>query len=88
VRHKGAFLGVYVAPAGRGQGAGGRYYARRSAQVRALPGLEQIALSMVKENAAALRLYRALGFVEYGLERRALHVGNRYYDETPLALKL
>jgi RimJ/RimL family protein N-acetyltransferase len=42
------------------------------AHARALPGLEQVNLSVVIVNAAARGLYASLGFVPYGLERRAL----------------
>ena len=38
-------------------------------------------LTVVSENEAARRLYRTLGFIEYGLERRALKQNGRYYDE-------
>ena len=41
-----------------------------------------VQLTVVSENESARRLYRAMGFVEYGYEKRALnkHHG-RYYDE-------
>jgi len=40
-----------------------------------------VQLTVVSENEAARRLYNALGFVEYGCERRALKQDGRYYDE-------
>jgi RimJ/RimL family protein N-acetyltransferase len=40
-----------------------------------------VQLTVVSENEAARRLYGALGFVEYGLEKRALKQDGRYYDE-------
>jgi RimJ/RimL family protein N-acetyltransferase len=43
---------------------------------------------VVTSNVAACRLYRAAGFKEYGLERRALKVGSEYYDEMLMALQL
>lgn len=88
MRHKGAIWGVYVAPEGRGRGLGRALLTATIALARAQPDLEQIALAVVTENAAALALYRALGFVEYGIERRALRVGGRYYDEALLTLQL
>jgi RimJ/RimL family protein N-acetyltransferase len=45
-------------------------------------------LSVVASNTAACRLYRAAGFKEYGLERRAIKVGSEYYDELLMALAL
>jgi len=38
-------------------------------------------LTVISENEAARRLYRALGFIEYGVEKRALKQNGRYYDE-------
>src|SRR2546430_2307161 len=43
--------------------------------------VEMVQLTVVSENEGARRLYRALGFVEYGYEKRALKQGGRYYDE-------
>ena len=42
---------------------------------------EMVQLTVVSENEAARRLYRAMGFVEYGHEKRALKQDGRYYDE-------
>ena len=39
-------------------------------------------------NASAQRLYRDMGFAVYGLERRALKVGERFYDQELMALDL
>ena len=43
--------------------------------------VEMVQLTVVSENEAARRLYRAMGFVEYGYEKRALKQDGRYYDE-------
>jgi RimJ/RimL family protein N-acetyltransferase len=40
-----------------------------------------VQLAVVSENEAALRLYEAVGFVEYGYEKRALKQDGRYFDE-------
>ncbi len=40
-----------------------------------------VQLTVVTENEAARRLYEAMGFVEYGYEKRALKHDGRYYDE-------
>jgi RimJ/RimL family protein N-acetyltransferase len=45
-------------------------------------------LTVVASNVAARRLYSAAGFEEYGLERRALKVGDEYYDEVLMVLPL
>jgi len=45
-------------------------------------------LSVVSENEQARRLYASLGFVEYGLEKKALKQDGRYYDEVHMAKEL
>jgi RimJ/RimL family protein N-acetyltransferase len=46
-----------------------------------------VQLTVVSENEAARRLYWALGFVEYGYEKRSLKHDGRYDDEV-LMVKL
>ena len=46
----------------------------------ARPHVELIQLT-VGENIRARRLYASLGFVDYGLETKALKQGGRYFDE-------
>jgi len=43
--------------------------------------VEMVQLGVVNDNKAACRLYGAMGFVEYGYEKRALKQDGRYYDE-------
>ena len=50
--------------------------------------VELIQLTVVTDNEAARRLYAGLGFVEYGLEKKALKQGGRYYDEILMAKDL
>jgi hypothetical protein len=58
------------------------------------PGVvEQIHLSVVSAKQTAIQLYAAAGFKQsgfkqYGLERRALRVDSRSYDEILMALSL
>jgi RimJ/RimL family protein N-acetyltransferase len=86
VRHKGVLWGMYVRPYARGTGLAASLVQRVVAQAR--PSLEEILLTVVASNAAACRLYRRAGFQQYGLERRALRIGNDYYDEALMALSL
>jgi ribosomal protein S18 acetylase RimI-like enzyme len=89
VRHRGYIWGMYAAPEARGQGIGRALIEAALAHARALPGLEQINLSVVTGNDAARALYRSLGFEVYGLERRALKLPDgTYLDEDHMALRL
>jgi ribosomal protein S18 acetylase RimI-like enzyme len=86
VRHKGVLWGMYVRPNARGTGLAASLVQRVIEQGR--PFLEGILLTVVATNLAACRLYRAAGFKQYGLERRALKIGDAYYDEALMALSL
>jgi RimJ/RimL family protein N-acetyltransferase len=83
LRHKGVLWGMYVREAARGTGVAaavvGAVLDHAGAEV------EEVLLTVAADNAAALRLYRRAGFVQYGLERRSLKVGDVYYDEIMMA---
>jgi ribosomal protein S18 acetylase RimI-like enzyme len=78
-RHRGVLWGMYVRPDARGSGLAAALVRQ---VVQAGRGqVEAIRLTVVASNQAAVRVYRAAGFAEYGLERRALKLGSTYYDE-------
>jgi RimJ/RimL family protein N-acetyltransferase len=85
-RHKGVLWGMYVRPVARGSGLAAALVQRVIEHAR--PLVEEINLTVVASNAAARRLYTAAGFTPYGLERRALKVGDTYFDEVLMALPL
>jgi RimJ/RimL family protein N-acetyltransferase len=86
LRHKGILWGMYVRPAARGTGLAAALVQR--VIEHAQPLVEEICLTVVASNAAAHRLYGSAGFEQYGLERRALKIGNEYFDEVLMALPL
>ena len=77
--HKALLWGMYVRSAARNAGLGKRLVAAVLSHARGR--VEMVQLTVVSENEGARRLYNALGFVEYGLEKRALKQNGRYYDE-------
>ena len=77
--HKGLLWSMYVRSASRSAGIGTKLVAAVLNHARGR--VEQVNLTVVSENHAARRLYAALGFVEYGYEKRALKQDGRYYDE-------
>jgi ribosomal protein S18 acetylase RimI-like enzyme len=87
-RHKGTVIGMYVIPAYRGHRLGHKLLDALISHVRTLQGMEQINLSVTQSNEGARSLYLAAGFVPYGLEKRALKIGDKYYDKEYLALML
>ncbi|WP_328707260.1 GNAT family N-acetyltransferase [Citreicoccus inhibens] len=87
-RHKATVWGMYVAPEARGTGVGRRLLQALIEEGRRMPGVERLLLAVVADNAAARSLYLSLGFEPYGLERRALRMGDTYLDEEFMALSL
>jgi ribosomal protein S18 acetylase RimI-like enzyme len=84
--HKALLVGMYVRPGARGAGVG-----RRLAETIiefARPRVELIQLAVVSDNEPARRLYERLGFLEYGLEKKALKQDGRYSDELLMAKDL
>jgi ribosomal protein S18 acetylase RimI-like enzyme len=77
-RHKALLFGMYVRPDYRARGAGGRLVDAALAHARATPGVELVQLTVTERNVEALELYRSRGFVEWGLEPRAVTLDGGY----------
>lgn len=87
VKHKALLWGVFISPDQRRQGLGRQLFAWvRNYALDA--GILQIQLSVNAENVRARSLYRSLGFESFGLEPRALRVGDSYFDEEHMLLRL
>ncbi len=84
--HKGLLVGMYVRPGSRRTGIGNQLVATIIEFAR--HRVELVQLAVVSENQEALRLYERFGFVQYGLEKKALKQGDRYYDEILMAKDL
>jgi len=87
-RHRGVIWGVYVRSSARGKGIARALMVRALEQCRSLADLEDVILTVVIGNQAARRLYLSLGFETYGLDKRALKIGDRYLDEELMSLRL
>ena len=80
-RHGTALLTmVGVAPAARGQGLAAPFIAQVLKAVFQDPGIERLELNVYTFNAAAIRLYDALGFVREGVRRSLARVGEERWD--------
>jgi RimJ/RimL family protein N-acetyltransferase len=86
LRHKGLVWGMFVRPEAQGGGLGAALMAR--VREHAADVVEEVRLTVVTSNIAAVRLYTRMGFEQYGLERRALKIGGQYHDELLMALAL
>jgi RimJ/RimL family protein N-acetyltransferase len=86
LRHKGELWGMYVRAEARGTGLAACLVQRVIEHARSQ--VEEICLTVVASNIAGRRLYSAAGFEPYGIERRALKVGEEYFDEVLMARPL
>ncbi len=87
-RHKGRIWGVYLNAELRGQGIGRKMLQVLLERAAKIDGLEHIILSVTTSQAAAIATYRSLGFTSFGVEPKALKIGDRYIDELYLVLHL
>jgi RimJ/RimL family protein N-acetyltransferase len=87
-RHKAWVWGVYVSADWRGKHVGRDLMKDLLDRAPGMTGVEQITLRVATSQAAALRLYRSLGFESFGHEPRALKVADRYIDEEYMILLL
>lgn len=86
--HKACLWGVYVAPEHRRGGVAAALLRAAMAHARDALGVRQLYLGVNAENAAALALYRRLGFTVYGRERGFLLHEGRLHDELLMAREL
>ena len=80
-RHKATVFGMYVAPeqARRGVGSALLHYVVDEAMRQ--DGVAQLVLTVTETNAAARTLYETFGFRSFGVEPRAIRVGDSYFDK-------
>lgn len=86
LRHKGRVWGMYVRPEARRQGLAAALLRRLLAHAQDV--VEEVGLTVVASNGAAVRLYEALGFVACALDPRAMKVAGRLLDEVLMTLPL
>jgi RimJ/RimL family protein N-acetyltransferase len=72
-------------PRMRGRGLG-RRLAEAAIRAAFSQGVERIELEVFASNAAAIALYRRLGFQVEGVKRQARHLDGRYDDNVLMAL--
>jgi ribosomal protein S18 acetylase RimI-like enzyme len=87
VRHKAHLFSMYVADGHRRSGLADQLVQAVIDAARKAGALV-LQLTVTAGNTPAKRLYEHKGFQVYGIERRALRMGNRFYDEELMALDL
>ena len=87
VRHKAHLFSMYVANGHRRTGLADRLVQAVIDAAREAGALV-LQLTVTAGNAPAQRLYARMGFQIYGIERRAVQVCGRFYDEELMVLDL
>jgi ribosomal protein S18 acetylase RimI-like enzyme len=75
------FVGVFVAPEHRRRGIGRRLLASLLGRLAERGGIETIRLNVTETQAAAIVLYRSLGFQAVGRLEGEIRRGDVVYDE-------
>ncbi|RLQ96723.1 GNAT family N-acetyltransferase [Falsibacillus albus] len=88
LHHKASIFAVYTSPEYRGKGIARQLFLELLEKVKGFKGLEQLHLTVVSDNLAAIHLYKSLGFEKFGTEKNAMKHGDRYWDEDLMALFL
>jgi ribosomal protein S18 acetylase RimI-like enzyme len=83
--HKASLWGMYVDSKCRQNGIGRLLLVELLNKAKLLEDLGQVTLAVVSSNAEAKGLYASLGFQVYGVEKKALKVGDEYFDEDLMA---
>lgn len=84
--HKGLMWGVYVRAEWRGRSLGRRLVQRVIEHASQHVIMLEAAVGLANESAR--RTYHALGFKPYGIERKAIRVGDVFHDEELLFIEL
>jgi ribosomal protein S18 acetylase RimI-like enzyme len=84
--HKGSVHGFFVEPEQRQRGVGTALMTRLVDTAREV--VEQLTLSVIQDNRAAIALYERFGFTTYGVEPRARRSADGYRDMVLMALRL
>lgn len=79
---------MYVSDEFRKQGVGKMLMETAIHRASEQEGVEQVLLTVNASNEPAKKLYQSLGFTTFGVDVRALKVGNTYYDEEMMVLAL
>lgn len=78
--HTAILIAVYARPQAQGRGIM-RRMVERICQDAKQEGIEQMTLSVVSSNLAAVKTYVKLGFERYGLNRKSIKYDGEYYDQ-------
>jgi len=79
--HRGELVQMYVHPEYHGKGIAKQLVLHTIEEAFRMPGIEQISLSAVANNTAAINLYLKTGFEQYGLAKNYFRVNDTNYTD-------
>ena len=79
--HRGELVQVYVDSDYRGQNIGEKLIRHVLEYAFTLEGIEQVQLSVIAGNQAAIKLYEKIGFKTFGVQPRYFKAGDTYMDQ-------
>ncbi len=88
LKHRSRIFGFYIDDRYRNSGIGRSLIKRAVDEARKTESIEQIYLNVVTTHFIAKRLYKSLGFHSYAIEKKALKVDDKYFDEELMVLFL
>ncbi|MBI3561577.1 MAG: GNAT family N-acetyltransferase [Gammaproteobacteria bacterium] len=88
LKHKGLLYRMYVRADTSDRGIGRSLIQEAVKRARKIDGLEQINLTVVASNTRAKHLYSSEGFKTFALEERGLKIGETYFNEEQMVLRL
>lgn len=88
LKHRANIVAMYVSPQKRGMGIGKLLMLAAIQKAIELDEIEQVNLCVVSSNASAKKLYTSMGFKTFGIERKALKIEGRYFDDEYMVLFL
>ena len=80
VNHSGKIIQVYVNPQYQGKHIGFNITNHTLNEAFKVNGIEQIEIGVIVCNEKADKIYKKLGFEEFGLQKNFLKIDNAYYD--------
>ncbi len=88
LKHRANIFAMYVIPEKQKSGIGKKLMLEAINKAREFDWIEQIYLSVTFHNEPAKKLYQSLGFQTYGIDKKALKIGEYYFDDELMVLKL
>ena len=79
---------LYVDPEYRGQGLATKVFEFLLKETQEKTNVERIFLSCNRKNIPAQKLYKKLGFTEYGVKEKSVKYNGKYDDEVELVKEI